>query len=244
MIGLKMFAAAALCSLLSALPAGAETINIAHQADFPPFAYVTDGKSVGLFVDLLRAAAAREGIDVNFVPVPFAQVQGTLQDGRAQAIFPLGITPERMQTFDFSEPFLSTGGAIYAHGPSPAPESLAELTGKTVVTPRTGPLVAYIQKNAPGVNLVLTDNYEASLAQVMSGAAAAAALNYQVGAQLAAKLYPGQLTASHAMFAATPLAVGVAKGQNAKLIERLNAGLAAIKADGTWQQINARWTGR
>jgi polar amino acid transport system substrate-binding protein len=234
----------AMSLVISAAPVGAETVRVAHQADFPPLAYVQDGKSVGLFVDLLQAAAAREGITLEFVPVPFAEVQQTLIDGRAQAIFPLGNIPERRQTFDFSDEFLPTGGALFVRTADPAPENLAALAGKSLVTPRTGPLAGYIAKNAPDVKLILSANYEESLAQVIHGNADAAALNVQVGAQLAAKLYPGQLKRGPGMFAAQPLAVGVTKGQNAALVARLNAGLAAIKADGTWQRINDRWVGR
>ena len=49
----------------------AEPVRIAHAQDFPPLAEVRDGKSEGLVVDILRAAAARAGVEVQFVPVPF-----------------------------------------------------------------------------------------------------------------------------------------------------------------------------
>jgi ABC-type amino acid transport substrate-binding protein len=61
-----------------------------------------DGKAEGLAVDIVLAAAARAGVNVELVPVPFEQIQRTLEDGRAQAIFPLSITPERLPSFDFS----------------------------------------------------------------------------------------------------------------------------------------------
>jgi polar amino acid transport system substrate-binding protein len=127
--------------------------------------------------------------------------------------------------------------------PNPTPENLAALSDKIVVTPRTGPLAAIIQKTAPAVKLVLTADYEESLALLLSGEADAAALNFQVGTQLAAKLYPGQVTEPRTMFAEQPLAVGVLKGRNSDLLARLDAGLLTIKADGTWRQINDHWTG-
>ena len=128
------------------LPAAAETIRIACQDNFPPFVDVKDGKPVGLVVDILTAAAARENFEVQFVLVPFDQVQGTLDDGRAQAIVPLAITPERQQTFDFSVPILMTGGAFFVRAPNPTPQNVAALLGKIVVTPRTGPLVPFCRR--------------------------------------------------------------------------------------------------
>jgi polar amino acid transport system substrate-binding protein len=229
---------------MARFPAAAETIRIACQDNFPPFVDVKDGKPVGLVVDILNAAAARANFEVQFVLVPFDEVQGTLDDGRAQAIVPLAITRERQQTFDFSVPILMTGGALFVRAPSPTPQTLAALAGKILVTPRTGPLVPFLQKNATGVKLVLTKDYPESLARVVDGQADAAALNFQVGASMAAELYPGMLTRPSIMFTEVPDAVAVRKGQNARLLTLVNGGIAAIRADGSWQKISDRWLGR
>jgi len=218
-----------------------ETVRFAHQEHFPPFVDVQNGTSEGLLAEVLLAAATQAGIEAEFVPVPFAQVQQTLDDGRAEAIFPMAITPERLKLFDFSSPLLTTGGALYVRAPDATPEGLAALSGKIVVTPRSGPLAAIIQNAAPTINLVITADYEDSLNRLISGEADAAALNFQVGARLAAKLYPGRVTKPRTMFAQQLLAIGVRKGRSDELLIWLNAGLAVIKADGTWQQINTRW---
>ena len=234
---------ALLCLWLS-VAHGADTVRIAHDRDFPPFSEVSSGKSEGLAVDIFRAAAARAGIEVEFVPVPFADRQRSLEDGRAQAYFPLAITPERRQSLDFSEVLVVTGGALFVLAPSVPPEDLAALAGKIVVSPRTGPLAPFIEKNAPAVKLVVTKDYEDALARLVRGEADAAALSYHVGARVVARLYPGQVVRSRSMFLELPLAVAVPKGKNAELVARLNAGIAAIRSDGTWQQINDRWAGK
>ena len=234
---------ALLCLWLS-VAHGADTVRIAHDRDFPPFSEVSSGKSEGLAVDIFRAAAARAGIEVEFVPVPFADRQRSLEDGRAQAYFPLAITPERRQSLDFSEVLVFTGGALFVRAPSVPPEDLAALAGKTVISPRTGPFAPFIEKNAPAVKLVVTKDYEDTLARLIRGEADAAALSYHVGARFIARLYPGQVVRSRSMFLELPLAVAVPKGKNAELVARLNAGIAAIRSDGTWQQINDRWAGK
>ena len=58
---------------LSGGAGAAETRRIAHLNDFPPITEVQDGKSVGLAIDVLRAAAARTSIDLVFVPVTIEQ---------------------------------------------------------------------------------------------------------------------------------------------------------------------------
>jgi ABC-type amino acid transport substrate-binding protein len=203
---------------------------------------VQEGKSVGFAIDIVRAAADRANIEVVFVPVTIEHQMPSLKDGRADALLSAN-TPERQQLLDFSDPVLMSGGGLYVRAPSPTPESLAALAGKILVTPRAGPLADYIRKTAPAVNLVVTRDYEESLARLMSGQADAAALNISAGGRIAAKLYPEQVTLPRIMFYEQPFAVGVPKGQSAKALAQLNAGLAAIRTDGSWQQISNRWLG-
>jgi ABC-type amino acid transport substrate-binding protein len=238
-----LFAVALLC-IWDGRKAMAEPVRIAYAEVFPPFAELRDGKAEGLAVEIIRAAAGHAGIEVEFVAVPFEQVQRTLEDGRAEAVFPLTITPERLPLFDFSDPFLVTGGALFVRAPSSTPEGLSSLADKIVVTPRTGPLAAYIQKNAPELRLIITKDYEESLGRLVKGEADVAALGFHVGISIVSRLYPGQVTLPQTMFTELPFAVAVAKGQRAQFLTQLNAGISAIRADGTWQRINDRWMGK
>jgi len=219
----------------------AQIIRVAHDVRFPPFAEVKDGKSEGLAVDILNAAAQRAGLTVVYVPVSFAEIQKTLEDGRADAVFPLAINPERLKSFHFTAPLVITGGALFVRAPQPTPDGLKALAGKVVVTPKTGPLAGFIAKTAPDVKLVVNADYDQSFAQLLSGEADAAALNFEVGRKLAATLHAGKVTLPDKLFLELPLAVAVRKGQSADLIAKLDSGLAAIRADGTLQRIDRRW---
>jgi len=240
----RVLVTVALLCILEGHQAMAVSMRIAYADVFPPFTEFKDGKAEGLAVEIVRAAAGHAGIEVEFVAVPFEQVQRTLEDGRAEAVFPLTITPERLPLFDFSDPFLVTGGALFVRSPNGTPQGLGSLADKIVVTPRTGPLAAYIEKNAPEVKLRITKDYEESLSRLVKGEADAAALGFHVGISIASRLYPGQVTLPQNMFTELPFAVAVAKGQRTQFLIQLNAGIAAIRADGTWQRINNQWTGK
>lgn len=237
-----------LAALLLILSAGAglaaESLKVAHHRLLPPFAEVRDGRSTGLVIDIFRAAAERAGYQVEFVPVPIEQMEAALKDGRALAAIPFAITPERRQTLDFSDALLMTGGALYGRTGETVPASLAALAGKVVVTPRSGPLAAFIRKTAPDVKLEVTENYETSLERLVAGKADAAALNYQTGAMIANKLYPGKVTVPDKMFLELPFGAATLKGQNADFLTRINKGLAAIRNDGTFERINKNWIGQ
>ena len=92
--------------------------------------------------------------------------------------------------------------------------------------------------------MVVTKDYEENLARVVAGQTDAAALNFHVDAIIAARLYPGQLVHSPILLQELPLAVAVPKGKGADVVVLLNTGISAIRADGTWQQINDRWARR
>ena len=218
------------------MPATAETVRVAHPAALTPFTYVKDGKTVGLVADILRAAAAREGIDLVFLPMSFAELRGVLSSGTADAIAPFVITASGT-TYDFTSTLAVTGGALFVRAPNPTPAGFADLSGKTVVTPRTGPFVGFIQQNFPTVTVEPTADYPQSLDRVVSGQADAAALNIGEGAQVVAASYAGKITVPTTMFNQLSLGLAVTKGQHADLLKRLNAGLAAIRADGTLQRI-------
>ena len=228
---------------LSATAATAETVRIAHPL-LAPFIYVQDGKTVGLVADILRAAAARERIDIVFVPESPAELRETLSNGTADAIAPLPISSER---YDFTTAFVITGGGLFVRVSNPAPSDLAALSGKTVATPKDGPFVSFIQQNFPSVKVVptgestMSDEYRQSLDWVVSGQADAAALNILEGARVVAASYAGKITVPTTMFKEFALGLAVTKGQHADLLKRLDAGLAAIRADGTVQRFEDKW---
>ncbi len=228
------------CAVSSAWAAQAPT-RVAFDERFPPFTEASPDGPQGVAADLLREAAGRARLELVFIPLPFAAVQKALDDGSADAIFPLAINPQRKATLDFSAPLLMSGGAIFARAGEPVPGALQDWTGKTVVTPGTGPLAGYIEREAPGVRLVRTATYEESLQALVSGAADAAALNVQAGARLAEQLHPGKIVRADRMFLELPLAVAARKGAQAEFLQSLDVGLAATARDGTAQRIEDHW---
>ena len=224
--------------------AGSEkvTFKFVHIDPFEPFALVKEGRSEGLAVDILTVALARANVNVVFIGEHQDKEQELLLKGHVDGIAFLGINPERRQSYDFSDPYLMTGGALLVKSPNLPCSDLREFEGKTVATPKKGPLAGYIQNRFPKVN-VLTDvkDYEETLKAVLDGKADAAALNTQVGPVLARKLFPGKFTLPEKGFLEVPIGVGVLKGKQGDLLTKLNEGLKAIIADGTYDKIIEKW---
>jgi ABC-type amino acid transport substrate-binding protein len=229
---------------LFAVSAQAQTLRIGHDAPFEPFARVENGRSIGLILDIVAEALKRAGLDFAFVPLKLDESEPAVIEGRVDALAFKGDTAERRARLDFSPPIVISGGALFTRAGTPASKSLEDFAGKTVVTPRRGPLAAQIAKAAPEVKLVQSTSYEESLAMVLEGKADAAALNLQAGLRMARAMHPGQFTLPSEPYVAVPLAFAVAKGRNAELLAKVAAALAAMKADGTSKAIEEKWLGR
>jgi len=220
--------------------AEAETVRIAH----PQLGVIisdANGETVGEVADILRAVAKREHLDITFVPI-VGNSEKSLQSGIADAVAPYLATPEGLQMYDFTATLMMSGGGLFVRAPLIPPSDLKTLAGKTVVTPGFGPFVKYIQRNFPSVHVVSTGSYQESLDRVLAGQADAAALNIQEGANVVSQSYAGKISVPTASFLDEPLVLAVLKGRHADLVDRINAGIAAIRADGTLQAIVEKWT--
>jgi polar amino acid transport system substrate-binding protein len=203
----------------------------------PPFASLDGSRSVGLVVRIVEAAARQAGHEVAFVAVPFRQIEQALHDERAHLAIPIAATPERRTRFDFTGTLLATGGSIFVCADEPMPDGLHTLSGKTVVTPRTGPLAAFIARTAPAVRLVVTTDYEESLDMLVGGRADAAALNHQAGAMIARQRHPGRIRMPERMFLELPFVAAALRGRHADLISALDAGLSALVTSGRYHEL-------
>lgn len=222
------------------MQASAQTIVVAHPQLGVIISVNKNGETVGEAADILRAAAARAHIEITFVPLSEPS-EKMLASGAADAVAPYLETPQALERYDFTAPLMTSGGGLFVRAPNTAPGDFQSLAGKIVVTPSFGPFVSYIRKNYPGVHVVVSASYQESLDQVLAGRADAAALNVQEGASVVAQSYAGKIVVPLTPFLQETLALIVLKGRHADLVERINTGLAAIRADGTLQQIEAKW---
>ncbi len=234
-----------LLTVFLVMPAGAaEKVRLAHDDPFPPFAVYKDGRSEGIVIDILQEALKRVNMEPVYTPAHMDKIQDLLKAGDVDGLAFLGITPERKKLYDFSDPLVITGGALFVGAPNPSPSGLKEFEGKNVVTPLKGPLAGFIRNQFPKVNVITVEDYPAALKAVLDGKADAAALNPQVGIQLANQLFHGKFTFPRNVFLEVPLAVCVLKGTHAALLQKVNDGLGSMKKDGTYTSIIETWSSR
>lgn len=217
-------------------------IRLAYDNPFPPLAFSEGGEARGAVIDILSEAFARIHIRASFIPTPMEHIRRLLEAGEADGIAFYAITPERKALFDFSDPLLMTGAALFVKSPEPLAD-LQECENRRVATPGTGPLSAYIQREVPGARLLLVQDYREALEAVLAGNADAAALNMHVGRDLIHRLFRGRFTLPDKVFLEMPLAVATMKGSNSSLLDKINEGLRRLKKERTYARIMEAWFG-
>ncbi len=240
-------APSAAASASAAAPAPVAKIYVVGtDAAYAPFESQNEkGEIVGLTIDVLNAAAKKAGIEVRYVNTPWEGIFNALGQGdRDMIASSVTITAERKQTMDFSDPYFDAVQLIAVKADSKiatfddlkkrkvgvqtgttGDEAVTKLLGKTSASIRrfeSTPL-ALKELEAGGVDAVVADN--------------GVVINY-VANNAGARFK----TVSDKAFVPEQYGFAVKKG-NAELLGKLNQGLAAIKADGSYDTIYAKYFG-
>ena len=230
----------------SAAPPPPKVIMVGTDAAYAPFESQNEkGEIVGLTVDVVNAVAAKAGIEVKFVNTPWEGIFNALSQGdRDMLASSITITDERKQTMDFTNPYFDAYQLIAVKQSSKVAkfddlkklkvgvqtgttgdEAVTKLLGKnsTAIKRFESTPLALKELEAGGVDAVVADN--------------GVVINY-VTNNAGAKFK----TVSDKAFVPEQYGFAVKKG-NTALLEKLNKGLADIKADGSYDKIYAKYFG-
>ena len=95
------------------LPAENGTLVFATEAGFPPFDYMRSGEVVGYEVEMAIEFCRKYGYGITIVPMNFDGILPGIQAGKIDfSASGFAITPERMESINFSQPYYSGGTKI------------------------------------------------------------------------------------------------------------------------------------
>ena len=231
----------------AAAPAPAAKVYVVGtDAAYAPFESQNDkSEIVGFDIDVVKAVAAKAGIEVKFLNTPWEGIFNSLNQGdRDLLVSAITITPERAQTMDFTAPYFDANQLIAVETDSKIAKfaDLKKLkvgvqngtTGDEVITKLQGKDSANVKRfestplalkelEAGGVDAVVADN---------------GVVVHYVNNNSGSKFK----TIADASFASEQYGLAVKKG-NTELTEKLNKGLMDIKTDGTYEKIYTSYFG-
>ncbi|RVW02213.1 ABC transporter permease subunit [Rhodococcus xishaensis] len=219
------------------------TLTVGTLSDAPPSVCVNSQHVfTGFDNELLRAVAAKLGLQVEFVGTEFvgllAQVAGHRFDVGSSSIV---TTDARRQTVDFTNGYDFGYHALVVLNGSPI-EGFSDLNSSMRIGVVQGTVQDNYVTNTLGITPVQFPDYNTAYASLKTGQIDAWVAPSQ---QAEGAVVPGDPTSIVQNTFSLDNYVGWAVAKdNQLLIDALNSGLDAVIADGTWSQLYSDWVPR
>ncbi len=215
-------------------------IRVATDATWPPFESINEQtKQVeGFDIDLVKAIADKENLDVEFINVGFDPLLAGMAQGIYDAaISSITITEDRKKDMLFSDPYYAAGQIVVVRKDNTTitgPETLKGSVGAQIGT--TGSMEIEKIKAA---TLKTYDDIGLAFQDLMNGQINAVVSDNWLALGYVAK-NPDKLKTAGSKFTNENYGIAVAKGKT-DLLEKINAGLKAVKSEGLIDKLSQKW---
>lgn len=242
---LVVFVVLALISLvLAGCGGGTGTkVRVATDASWPPFEYVDEETKeiTGFDIELMNAIAEKGGFEVEFINVSWDPLlAGMAQCQYDASISAMTITEERKQSFNFSDPYFEAGQVVTVRVEDTDITGKDALSGKTVGA-QIGTTGAIVTEDIEGATLKTYDDIGLAFQDLMNGQIDAVVADNPLALGYVGE-NPDKLKTVGEVFTDETYGIAVCK-TNTDLLEKINTGLAAVKDDGTIDDLVAKWLG-
>jgi polar amino acid transport system substrate-binding protein len=220
--------------------------SVGTDAAYAPFESQNEkGEIVGFDIDIVRAVAEKAGFEVKFVNTPWEGIFNALKQGdRDLLVSSITITDERKQSMDFSAPYFDAHQLIAVKSDSKVArfDDLKDLR-VGVQTGTTGDETISKLQGKNSTNIKRFESTPLALKELEAGGIDAVVADNGVVVNYVANNAASRFrTVNDPAFVPEQYGIAVRKG-NAELLAKVNQGLAAIRADGTYDRIYAKYLG-
>lgn len=244
---LGMVVLAVLALMLTAVGCGGgekqQKLVVSFEPTFAPFESTDDnGNFVGFDIDLIKAVAEAEGLEIELKSLGFDGLIPALQTGQVDiAISGMSIKPERMEKVDFSTPYYDAGLSIVVQEGNNDISSFEDLAGKKLAAQIGTTGASKANEAAEQLNATVKNFNTNDLVfmELINGAADAVITDLPVAKDFINKKGAGQVKIV-AELDGESYGIAVAKG-NTELLEKINSGLQKIKENGQYAEIYKKW---
>ncbi len=215
------------------------------SGDQPPLNMTTkDGQVIGLEVDLMLALAESMGVEVEFVPMPFAALLPALEAGQVDLVISgMAMTAERNARVAFAGPYFVSGKSVLTKLESLARvETPAQLDdpARTYAALAGSTSEIFVRNLMPNAKLVTAPNYEAAVGMVVSGEVDAMVGDYPVCAHEVRMRPDAGLVALATPFTVEPLGIALPAG-DPLFVNLVQNYLTTLRETGLLIRYKVKW---
>ncbi len=233
---------------LVASGASAQTVRIGTEGAYPPFNSIdSDGNLIGFDIDIADALCAAAEIECEFVVQDWdGMIPGLLAKKYDAIIASMSITEERKKKVDFTGKYYNTPAKFIAPVGKNYDVSPEGLIGLSVAVQRATTHENFLRDNFPGLEIRVYATQDEANADLVAG-------RVDLGHADSVALMEGFINTDAGKgfefigpdynvpeWHGVGAGIAVRKGEDA-LREKLNKAIAQIRADGTYQKINAKY---
>lgn len=232
-----------------ALPATAQSLQeitdkgslaIGMLVDFPPFG-ITDSSNEpdGYDADVARLLAEYLGVEPEIIPVTGPNRIPYLLSGQVDVLVAsLGVTPERAERVDFSDPYAAISIGVVA-GTDLDIETPEDLAGHTIAVARASTQDTAVTAVAPeGATIQRFDDDASAVQALLSGQVDVIGISNVVGLQI--KEMGGDRFDDKFSLSEQMQGIVVRPGST-ELLDKINEFLRVVKDDGRLNEIHEKW---
>lgn len=228
-------------------PAAKPVLNVGTEATYAPFEYTENNQYVGFDMDLIRAIGEAEGMEVKISPLGFDALIPAVQAGTVDCcISAMTIKEERAKVVDFSNPYFTSGLIVAVSQSNTDIKGLDDLKGKRLAAEvgTTGLDASNaVKAKDPKTTVKVFDSVGEAFMELGKGGVDAVINDAPVTAYYAETKGKDQIKTVGTVFQASDqYGIGVKKG-NTDLLNKINDGLAKVKASGQYDTIYKKWFG-
>lgn len=222
----------------------AKVYIVATEPTFPPFELVDEatGEITGFDIELIQAIADDQGIQIEVQQMGFDAITGAVQTGVADiGASGMSITEERLETVDFTDAYIDAGLTIAVPADNTDINGVEDLQGKVcaVQLGTTGAAEAMRLFDEGILAEVKTFNTVDVVMQELTTGGVDCVINDKPVTDAYMSKMEGIKQVGEPIVSDS-YGFAVMKG-NTELLEKLNAGLANVKANGIYDELIAKY---
>lgn len=216
-----------------------ETFVYALSGEYRPFSYANENNELtGFDVEVGKAIAEEMGVEGEPFKISFSGIIPGLKDNRYDAIIgSMGITEDRKEQVDFSDPYYVSGAQLFVR-----PDS--ELTGIEDITDDVDVAVAlattYADLVSDYTSEISTYDSDVVALQALAQGRHDAVITDRLVGLINIEEQGLDLVFAGDLIDVEEMGIAVKKG-NDKLLEEINRALAEIKENGTYLEISEKY---